>query len=67
MHWPRWWSFIVANWFSGCLWVGSIMGKGREEVAYLYSPQVISWLLAVFYACLGLLWTSGHLSPCLMA
>ena len=52
MHWPLWWSFIVIDRFSGCLWVVSIMGKGRKEVAYLYSPQVISWLLAVFYSCL---------------
>lgn len=28
------------------------MGKGRNEVVYLYSPQVISWVLAVFYSCL---------------
>ena len=64
MHWPLWWSFIVIDWFSGFLWVVSIMGKGRKEVAYLYSPQVTSWLLAVFYSCLVLLYTSGYLSSC---
>lgn len=38
MRWPLWWTFIVTNRF---------MGRGRKEVAYLYSPQVVSWLLAV--------------------
>ena len=41
MRWPLWWTFT-----------NRFMGKGRKEVAHLYSPQVISWLLAVFYSCL---------------